>query len=107
MTDTIRAVGSSAIVQPRCEKCTRPGILFCQYVIPNKWEKATQTMIRSPWVFRAYYCRYHLAAENHPRSRRLGGKKRVRLDYRPDDELIANWLRLNDQDDSQSPAKNL
>ena len=76
-----------------CHYCRRPGILTCQYVIPNQWSEEKKDFIRKPWVFRNYYCRYHLAAENHPKglNMRLGGRRVVRLQFRTDPDLIAEW----------------
>lgn len=75
-----------------CERCARTGILVCQYVIPNEWSESDKAFRFAPWVFRYYLCRYHMAAENRPKSwRKVGGKKRVRLLWKPDAEVIEEW----------------
>jgi len=82
----------------KCEKCNRNGILFCQYVMPNVWSREEKAFVRKPWVFRAYYCRWHLAAENMPKNlKRLGGKKRNPISFISDEELIATWEKENPQ----------
>jgi hypothetical protein len=83
-----------------CHYCRRPGILTCQYVIPNQWSEEKKAFVRKPWVFRNYYCRWHLAAENHPkRLKRFSSRKSARLEFRPDPELIAEYEALGPEVD--------
>lgn len=88
-----------------CERCSRPEILVCQHVIPNKHSAPDKAFRFEPWVFRYHLCRYHLAAENNPKNRRkVGGKKQVRLVWKTDSEVIAEWNR--DQKPNGALAKN-
>ncbi len=77
--------------------CTRKGILTCQYVIPNKLNKATQKLEFNPWVFRYHYCRYHLAGQNNPRRHLYEGPLK-RLEYDSDESLIQKWTEEKQKD---------
>jgi len=78
--------------------CTREGILTCQYVIPNKLNKDTQKLEFNPWVFRYYYCRYHLAGQNNPRRFLYEGQRTTRKEYQTDELLIQKWMENNRPD---------
>lgn len=66
-----------------CDKCKRPGDLIDIYVTRIDGEIH---------IFRFYLCRYHRAAENQPRMRRVYGGKGVKvIADRPDGELLEEF----------------
>lgn len=85
--------GATAVVlhavvsQHTCDQCSRPGKLVSQHVIPRKCTGWNQ-YVDEPWVFRYWMCQWHLAAWN--RKRMTGQKKMLVLQWKPDEEVLAN-----------------